>query len=216
MACQNTHDRAVCPSYPTIIYTLDGSDICAYVSLNDDNTNPVVFTKSYPNTTSDEDIAADLLSEIQSRVSADEQEAFRRGHSISKILQTSLHSPFVESGLVVYSNSADVNAKSTGNTLIVTLPAAKVFHPFLVNFEVVEAVGVITPALLNIGTNAGNYNNVVSLYALGSLVGTSGVIASNWSAINPSDNLYVRVATAGVATGNLKFRVRVLGYTGEV
>ena len=88
MACQFNNDRAISPQYPVLTVTQDGSNLCVEVNMNDPGVSN--FSKSYNISDSNLDIASDLVSEIQSRLSSGSLNMYKRSILISQLIQNSL------------------------------------------------------------------------------------------------------------------------------
>lgn len=81
--------------------------------------------------------------------------------------------------------------------------------------EITEASGVITVATVSAGTNAPNYDNIVSNYILTGLNTVGSNMLSTTlvhSAVNGNVDIYAKVQNSAVAT-NLKARLYMLYIT---
>lgn len=112
-----------------------------------------------------------------------------------------------------YTYGADVDATSTGNTDIVTLPNGFVFT--LVQVLLTNVSGLIIAPTLSIGTNSTSYNNINTAIILTPLATVNNVlnIASSATSIHCSTNDVVkcRVSIAATAT-TYSIQVLVSGY----
>lgn len=99
---------------------------------------------------------------------------------------------------------ASVDGTSTGNTLITTIPSAKVFIPQCANFTLVTVVGLSLVATVSIGSNASTYDNIIPATLLTGLSTENQTYKLNLSGINANigatDPIYCRVSIASTAT----------------
>jgi len=115
---------------------------------------------------------------------------------------------------IVGFTDSNVNVKNTGATLIFTnADSTKLFFPFKIRVYGTNIVSPVTPATLSIGTNASNYNNILSSVSLTGLVTTGTFIdylpTYPISTISAGTDVYVNVTVGASAT---TFGVRIAVY----
>lgn len=118
----------------------------------------------------------------------------------------------------VMKSAVVVNGKSTGTTLVFTLPAFLLnFYPTQVIFRAVNVGGVTTAPTVSVGTNSSSYNNIVSASLLSTVLATLGATAGapqNASISLPLAGglqIFANVSIAALAT-NYTFNVEVIGF----
>lgn len=114
-------------------------------------------------------------------------------------------------GMIVY--GCDVDGKSTGNTAVFTAPQG--FVVFGIQVVNTNVSGVITPAVVSIGSNSSSYNNILNAAVLTNFGAVNSVL--NLTNTNPSvhlqtdDVVYIKVSVAAIAT-SFSFQVLLIGY----
>lgn len=106
-----------------------------------------------------------------------------------------------------------ISGTSTGNTTLCNSESDEI-HPFAINIETTSASGVVTPAIISIGTNSPNYNNIVSMTTVPTSAGTAKTVLldSAYTVIPNSTDVVVKVGTAAIGTSQ-NFKVAILGHT---
>jgi hypothetical protein len=122
--------------------------------------------------------------------------------------------------VVVKKGLSTVNGLIAGNTLVYTLEntTGMTFVPLFIHVEAINMSGVITPPTVSVGTNAPNYNNILNLTAMDSILNTTGLIktynvssAIGVPSIPPGTAIYTRVGGLAIAT-TYAFRIDIIGY----
>jgi len=108
----------------------------------------------------------------------------------------------------------DVDGKSLASTTIVNTGDGE-FHLMGIHVETTNASGVLTPALISVGTNSPNYDNLVALGTVGTLTDRNLFlsISSNNIRVPANTDIKVRVVTAAIGTSQ-NFRIAMHGHTG--
>lgn len=105
--------------------------------------------------------------------------------------------------------SPEINAK-TFSTEVITDTESYEFIPTEFKIEPVEANGVVVPAIVSIGTNSPDYNNIVPATVI-----TSGLqvqeLVVNVMKIPENTEIKVKATLNSTAIGNHKFRVIATG-----
>jgi len=105
--------------------------------------------------------------------------------------------------------SDEINAK-TFTTVVIGNTESYEFIPNSVKIEPVEADGVIVSAVVSIGTNSPNYNNIVAACAIPSGLSIDELLV-NAIKVPEDTDIVVKATTNSTATGNHKFRVVMSG-----
>jgi hypothetical protein len=112
------------------------------------------------------------------------------------------------------SYSALVDATSTGNTLIATVPSGYRFVPLITAYTLMDVAGLALVSTCSIGTNTSSYNNIQGATLLTGLstqyqrtgIPLTGIITT----ADPEDEIYCRVSIASTAS-TYDLLVSVLG-----
>jgi hypothetical protein len=189
-----------------------------YVSLNDDNSDPVVFDKSYANTMSDLEIATDLIAEIGSRINSDMVTGYLRGFSIVEAVHRGFAAPVTASGMSfrVLGSASDHNAKTSSAQLIANTGDNE-FHLMTLSFETVTLTGLPILATCSVGITGANYNDMIQLASLSSLLDgiTTVTLDAGSKKIPANTDIKVKMVTQSSATAHY-FRVAMMGHNGFV
>lgn len=117
----------------------------------------------------------------------------------------------------IYYSPGDTDGTVTGTSEVTQTSEGELsFQPFEAYVQVTAEENVLTPAVISIGTNSPNYNNIVSGKAIGGQVGILPLqVQVNLPVIEPETDIKVKVNTACVAvpltTPTLLFKVFVSG-----
>jgi hypothetical protein len=107
-----------------------------------------------------------------------------------------------------------LDATSTGDTLFDTT-GGQYFYPLTLSISVTDIAGLVTPAVISMGTNSPNYNNIVAATTLTGLNAVNKIltvnVASLITSVPPETEIYVRVSVASVAT-TFAFRASMTGF----
>jgi len=97
-----------------------------------------------------------------------------------------------------------VDATSTGNSLVMTVPSGMIFIPQCANFTLVNVSGLALVSTMSIGSNASSYNNIVPATLLTGLSSANQTYKVNLSGLTTSvpasGEIYCRVSIASTAT----------------
>lgn len=118
----------------------------------------------------------------------------------------------------VLKSTVAVNGKTTGATLVYTLPASTLnFYPTQIIVRAVSISGVTTPPTVSVGTNSTSYNNIATGSLLNTVLNTVGATggspqnASTSFPIAGSTAIYANVTIGAIAT-NYTFYIEVIGF----
>lgn len=120
-----------------------------------------------------------------------------------------------------YFSDAPIDGTATGVSSVDTvLTGYPPFHTIAASVVIDNAENILTPAVISIGTNHPNYNNIVNAKAVGSAVGLKILeLAPNAPAIPPETEIKVKVNAAAIPipalTATLDFKVALIGYDVE-
>lgn len=120
---------------------------------------------------------------------------------------------------IVYVSETGVDATVSGSTLITQTRDTEGprFYALDVRVATTQSVNVQTPAVISIGTNSPNFNNICSNQ---SVSGTDGILVTfivngSFTGVNALTNIMVRVVTPTVPVGGQtathRFRVVLVG-----
>jgi len=115
-------------------------------------------------------------------------------------------------GLFLVGSTDDIDAESTGSTVITDTEDDQC-HPMVAQIEAVEVDTVITPAVISIGTNSPNYDNIVPVAYLGVVPFVVQNFTISAVRVPANTEIKARVVTASIATAH-KFRVALMGHRG--
>lgn len=102
---------------------------------------------------------------------------------------------------VAYAHSSSQSVTSTGTSVIHTSQSGYDFQPITVSILTTGASGVVTPAIISIGTNSPNYNNIANNIIVGTSVdGITNLLTSSPVSIPPDTDIVMKVGTAAIAT----------------
>lgn len=118
---------------------------------------------------------------------------------------------------IIYFSEAAHDGTATGDDYLTTVrPSGAPVHsyPFVVMCHVIDEDNVLTPAVISVGTNSPNYNNIVNAQSVGGAVGVTVLpVVSQGVAIDPETDLRVNVVVAAIPTllqtPTLNFKVSV-------
>ena len=110
---------------------------------------------------------------------------------------------------VIAAQSAEVNAK-TFSSVVITDTESYEYIPGLVQLETVEANGVITPAIVSVGFNSPDFDNIIPLTTLPSIASALNILASTVR-VPENTEIKVKADANSIATGNHKFIARIMG-----
>ncbi len=118
----------------------------------------------------------------------------------------------------IYYSESNADGTQTGTSLITqsTDSGEYNFQPLHVYAQVTQEQNVLTPAVVSVGTNDPDYNNIVSAKSIGGAVGMIPLqIESDLQKIGPEVDIKVKVNTACIpvptTTPTLEFKIIVLG-----
>lgn len=133
------------------------------------------------------------------------------------------------SGLVLDVVSGMISALAMGAVYLATVNGAQAdnysayfgepdkrfnFEPFIIHIETEAAVGVVSAPAISIGTNAPNYNNILSTVTLSGLsaVGTHSLFLPSPGSMQAmyGQDIYVNITSAGIGT-QLDLSVDLIG-----
>lgn len=119
-----------------------------------------------------------------------------------------------------FASDDPISGLSTSTTEIETVPnfspfVTICFIPQLVTVEIVERANLLTNAVINIGTNSPNYNNIASAQIVGGVLGSlQGLnVSTDMPKLEPGTVIYCKVTTAAthLGSGECSFRPIVTG-----
>ena len=118
----------------------------------------------------------------------------------------------------IYYSEGNADGTQTGTTQITqtTDSGEYNFQPLEVYVQVTQEQNVLTPAVVSIGTNNPDYNNIVSAKSIGGAVGMIPLqTESDLLQIGPETDIKVKVNTACIpvptTTPTLEFRAIIVG-----
>lgn len=119
---------------------------------------------------------------------------------------------------IIYLSEGDADGAATGATLITqTRDSGEYnFQPFRVQVRIMQAQNVLTPAVVSVGTNDPDYNNIVSAKSVGGVLGCINLLTeTNVLAVAGETDMKVKVNTAAIpvplTTATLDFRIIIEG-----
>lgn len=125
------------------------------------------------------------------------------------------------SRILVKKGVANVNCKTSGTTLIYTLEQSSYnFVPLFIHVKAINISGLVLSPSVSIGTNATNYDDVLSVTALDSLLSATGLVKTYNAAqtkaipsLTGGTQIYAKVPTLNLATAtNYMVRFDIMGY----
>jgi len=128
---------------------------------------------------------------------------------------------FCTDALRVLRGTATVDARTVGNTKILTIPSTTFrFVPLGAHVEVTSLTGtVILQPTLSVGTNSPNYNNLFTATGLVGLLSAVGLTSNNAlnlaNAISPlagGTDVYARVSIGATGPTVYVVRIDIMGY----
>ena len=118
----------------------------------------------------------------------------------------------------IYYSESNADGTTTGTTLITqtTDSGEYNFQPLQAYAQVTQEQNVLTPAVVSVGTNSPNYDNIVSAKSIGGAVGMIPLqIEADLPKIGSEIDIKVKVNTACIpnplTTPTLEFKVIILG-----
>lgn len=119
---------------------------------------------------------------------------------------------------IIYLSEGDADGAATGTTLVTqTRDSGEYnFQPLRVQARVTQAQNVLTPAVVSVGTNDPDYNNIVSAKSIGGVLGCISLLTeANVLTVDPETDMKVKVNTAAIpvalTTATLDFRLVIEG-----
>lgn len=120
---------------------------------------------------------------------------------------------------IVYASETAVNATVTGNTLITQTrdTGGAKFYAIDVRVATTQSANVQTPAVISIGTNSPNFNNICANQSISATDGVLSTFTVNpaFTGVNALTDIMVRVVTPTVPVGGQtathRFRVALVG-----
>lgn len=118
---------------------------------------------------------------------------------------------------LTYYSETEIDGTVTGSTLVTTTaPPAQTYnlYPIKVFAKIDTTSGVITPAVVSVGTNSPDYNNIVQVKTIGNTAGDITLldIIIDETVIPPSTPIYCKVNVACIGTSPVsQFKIGVTG-----
>lgn len=120
---------------------------------------------------------------------------------------------------IVYASETAVDATVTGNTLITQTrdTGGPRFYSLDARVGTTQSVNVLTPAVISIGTNSPNFDNICAAQSVSGIDDTLATFTMNstFTGVPPLTDITVRVVTATIpvptTTATHRFRVALVG-----